>query len=50
VVAGLAAPYALLAGAGISLVAAGMMYDKERRDSLRESPYSYLLAMKNDLA
>lgn len=49
VLAGLAAPFALLAGAGISLVAAGLMYNKERRDSLRESPYSYLLAMRRDL-
>lgn len=49
VFAGLAAPYALLAGASISLVATTMMYNKDKRDALRANPYSYLLSIKRHL-
>ena len=41
--AGLAVPHALLVGAGISLVASGILYNIERRKKLRDNPYSYLL-------
>ncbi len=40
---GLAVPQALLAGAGISLVATGLLYNVEKRDNIQSNPYSYLL-------
>lgn len=43
VTAGLAVPQALLAGAGISLVATGVLYNVEKTGDIRNNPYSYLL-------
>ena len=40
VVAGLAIPIALLAGAGISLIATGTRYNVDRRESLRANPFA----------
>jgi hypothetical protein len=45
VATGLSVPLALLAGAGLSLVVSGAMYNVDRAESLRNNPYSYLLAM-----
>ncbi len=42
---GLSVPLALLAGAGISFVVSGILYNVDRAESLRSNPYSYLLAM-----
>ncbi len=50
VVAGLAVPTALLAGAGISLVATGVMYNVDKRESLRSNPFAYLLSVERELA
>lgn len=50
VVAGLAVPTALLAGAGVSLIASGTMYNVDRRESLRSNPFAYLLSMERELA
>lgn len=49
IAAGLAVPYALLVGAGISLVATGTMYNVDKSESLRTSPYAYLLALEHEL-
>lgn len=49
VMAGLAVPTALLAGAGISLIATGTMYNVDRRESLRTSPFAYLLSVEKEL-
>lgn len=49
VVAGLAVPTALLAGAGISLIATGTMYNVDKRESLRANPYAYLLSVEREL-
>ena len=40
---GLSIPQALLAGAGISLVAMGMLYSSDKRGDIRRNPFSYLL-------
>lgn len=50
VMAGLAVPTALLAGAGISLIATGTMYNVDKRESLRANPFAYLLSVKQELA
>ena len=42
-VLGLSTPYALLAGAGSSLVISYMSYNREKDKFLRENPFSYLL-------
>lgn len=49
VAAGLSVPMALLAGAGLSLVVSGAMYNVDRAESLRNNPYSYLLSVGNEL-
>lgn len=49
VMAGLAVPTALLAGAGISLIATGTMYNVDRRESLRTNPFAYLLSVEREL-
>lgn len=49
VVAGLAVPTALLAGAGISLIATGAMYNVDKRESLRANPFAYLLSVEREL-
>lgn len=43
---GLTVPQALLAGAGVSLVAMGVLYDVDRRKSFTDSPYTYLLNLQ----
>jgi Family of unknown function (DUF6236) len=50
VVAGLAVPTALLAGAGISLIATGTMYNVDKRESLRANPFAYLLSVERELS
>ncbi len=49
-VAGMGTPAALLALAGLSLVAAGAMYNVEKRELLRQNPFSYLLSAQAELA
>jgi Family of unknown function (DUF6236) len=49
VAAGLAVPTALLAGAGLSLIVSGTMYNVDKRESLRSNPYSYLLSLEREL-
>ncbi len=41
---GLSTPQALLASAGVSLVASAVLYNTERRQELRRNPFSYVLA------
>jgi hypothetical protein len=48
VAAGLAVPTALLAGAGLSLVVSGIRYNVDKRESLRDNPYAYLLALQRE--
>jgi hypothetical protein len=43
---GLSVPYALLAGAGLSLVAEGVLYNSTRREIITSNPYSYVLSAK----
>jgi hypothetical protein len=50
VAAGLAVPTALLAGAGLSLIVSGTMYNVDKRESLRTNPYAYLLSVERELA
>ena len=50
VAAGLSVPTALLAGAGLSLIVSGTMYNVDKRESLRSNPYSYLLSIGRELA
>ena len=47
---GLSSPYAILAGAGISLVASGILYNRNKDRILRENPYSYLLALEKEFS
>ena len=44
---GMAVPQALLAGAGVSLLASAISYNIDKQQKLRENPYSYLLAVEN---
>lgn len=48
--AGLTVPTALLAGAGISLMATGIMYNVDKRESPRTNPFAYLLSAERELA
>lgn len=50
VAAGLPVPTALLAGAGLSLIVSGTMYNVDKRESLRANPYAYLLSVERELA
>ncbi|NUQ77566.1 MAG: hypothetical protein HUU21_28850 [Polyangiaceae bacterium] len=43
---GLSVPMALLAGAGISLIATGTTYRVDRAEALRTNPFSYLLSLQ----
>jgi hypothetical protein len=43
-VAGLATPVALLAGAGISLTAMGVLHNVDKREAIRNDPFAYLLS------
>jgi hypothetical protein len=47
--AGLSIPTALLAGAGLSLIVSGTMYNVDKKESLRSNPYSYLLSIGREL-
>lgn len=42
---GLSLPQALLAGAGVSIISSLVSYNVDKRDRLRNNPYSYLLAI-----
>lgn len=46
---GLCVPQALLVGAGISLTASAIMYNREKAAKLRQNPFSYLLAAEKNL-
>jgi hypothetical protein len=50
VMAGLAVPTALLAGAGISLIATGTMYNLDKSELLRADPFAYLLSAERQLS
>jgi len=41
-------PQALLAGAGVSMLALNVSYNVEKRKKLRDNPYSYLLATERE--
>lgn len=41
---GLCVPHALLVGAGVSLTASAIIYNREKAEKLRQNPFSYLLA------
>ena len=47
---GLAVPQALLAGIGVSILASAVSYKAEKKQKLRENPYSYLLATEKELS
>jgi hypothetical protein len=47
--AGLSVPTALLAGANISLIATEIMYNIDKKKSLRENPFAYLFSMEREL-
>jgi hypothetical protein len=49
VAAGLPVPTALLAGAGLSLIVSGTMYNVDKEESLRTNPYAYLLSVEREL-
>lgn len=42
-------PQALLAGAGISIITSAISYNQEKREMLRENPYSYLVSAEKEL-
>ncbi len=42
------APYALFAGAGISLTSQIMLYNREKQNILSKNPYSYLMTLADD--
>ena len=48
VAAGLAVPTALLAGAGLSLIVSGTLYNVDKKKLLRENPYAYLLSLRGE--
>ena len=45
---GLSVPCALAAGAGVSLIASVCAYNIDKKEKLRENPYSYLLAIEKE--
>jgi hypothetical protein len=47
--AGLSVPTALLAGAGLSLIVSGAIYNSDRAESLRANPFTYLLTVGSSL-
>jgi len=49
VAAGVPVPTALLAGAGLSFVVMGTMYNVDKRDTLRKDPFAYLLSVQKEL-
>lgn len=48
--AGVPAPTALLAGAGLSFVVLRTMYNVDKRDTLRRDPFAYVLSAQKELA
>lgn len=46
---GLSIPYALLAGAGVSLIASSISYNIEQKNKLQENPYTYLMKINQTL-
>lgn len=46
---GLSLPQALLAGVGVSMISSYVSYNVDKRDRLRSSPYSYLLAAEKNI-
>lgn len=46
---GVSVPYALLASAGVSIISSLISYNVDKRTALRNSPYSYLLAVNNGI-
>ncbi|HEY8227267.1 MAG TPA: DUF6236 family protein [Pyrinomonadaceae bacterium] len=50
VAAGVPVSTALLAGAGLSFIVLGTMYNVDKRDTLRKDPFAYLLSAQNELA
>ena len=42
-------PTALIAAAGLSVVASGILYSKEKEEKIRNNPFSYLLEVKRKL-
>ena len=46
---GLTVPQALLAGAGVSLIASLISYNIDKQNSLRENPYNYLIDIEREL-
>jgi hypothetical protein len=46
---GLSVPYALLAGAGVSIISSLVSYNVDKRAMLRNNPYSYLLSVNNGI-
>lgn len=46
---GMSIPSALLAGAGVSIISSLVSYNIDRQATLRDNPYSYLLAMNNGI-
>lgn len=45
---GMPVPQALCAGAGISVIASAVSYNIQKREVLRNNPYSYLLSIQNE--
>ena len=46
---GLSVPQALLVGTGISLTASAILYNLEKRQTLRDSPFAYVMAAEREL-
>ena len=46
---GLSLPQALLAGAGVSIISSLISYNVDKKEKLRNNPYSYLLAVDNGI-
>jgi hypothetical protein len=46
---GLSLPEALLAGVGVSLFSSVVAYNEDKKQTLRNNPYSYLLAINNNI-
>ena len=44
---GLSTPQALMAGAGVSIISSMVSYNIDKREKLKNNPYSYLLAVNN---
>ena len=47
-IAGLSTPIALLAGAGISLSAMGVLHNIDKREQTRNDPFAYLLSAQRE--